>query len=78
MTYALMGNLLSHLLMIIGGVYCVLFFGGFVAPKHRSEAQREKFEAYKEKRGKFLVFTGSLLILLGGVQMLNSLGFFNF
>lgn len=74
---ALMINLLSNLLMIVGGVCCILYFGGFVVPKHRSEAQRQKFEDYKKRRGKFVVFTGSLLVLLGGIRMLFLLGFFS-
>jgi hypothetical protein len=72
----LMINLLSNLLMIVGGVCCILYFGGFIVPKHRSEAQREKFEDYKKRRGKLVIFTGGLLILLGGFKMLFLLGLF--
>jgi len=70
MSNALMVSLLSNVLIIVGGIYCILYFGGFVVPKHRNEELREKFEDYKKRRGKFLVFTGSLLVLLGGVKML--------
>lgn len=77
-SYALIGDLLSNFLMIIGGAYCILLFGGYMKPKHRDEAQRQKFEVYKEKWGSFMVFTGCLLILLGTIQILFSLGFFDF
>jgi hypothetical protein len=69
----LMVTLLSNGLMIIGGVYCILYFGGYIVPKHRNEGERAKFEDYKKRRGKFLVFTGCLLVLLGSVQLLFSL-----
>lgn len=77
-SYALIGNLFSNILMILIGIYSILLFGGFISPKHKNEVQQQRFEEYKQKWGTFILFTGGMLILLGLIQALFTLGFFNY
>jgi len=63
-----MGNLfglIGDLIPVIGGVALTLFSGGYVKPKHTSEANKEKYEAMIKKRKSFFVPLGYLAVIIG-------------
>lgn len=76
-SYALIGNVLYNLILILTGGYLLLLFNGIINPKFKTEEAQQKFEEYKEKRGTFVLLTAFMLTLLGLIQLLSALGFLN-
>lgn len=76
-SFALVGNILYNLLLILTGGYLLLLFNGILNPKFKTPEAQQKFEDYKEKRGTFVLLTAFMLTLLGCIQLLSALGFLN-
>ena len=63
-----MGNLfglIGDLIPIIAGVALILFYGGYVKPEHKTEKNKETYEAMIKKRKSFFVPLGYLAVVIG-------------
>ncbi|MDO6739396.1 hypothetical protein [Wenyingzhuangia sp. 2_MG-2023] len=58
-------GIIGELIPIIGGVYCVLYYGGYKTPKAKNDESLKKFNEQKEKHGKKFTILGYLLIAYG-------------
>jgi len=46
------GSYIDVLIPLLGGIYCILYFGKYITPKFKNEEQEEKYKFYIEKNGK--------------------------
>ncbi len=58
-------GILGELIPLLGGIYIVVYFGGYRTPKYKNEAQKESFEKLRSKHGKKVFYLGIFLILYG-------------
>ncbi len=61
----------GEILAIIIGLYCLLYFGGFISPKAEDDSKLEQFNKLKNKHGKKIMALGLVLILYGIINIIR-------
>lgn len=57
-------GILGELLVLTGGIVCILVFGKLYKPNYKNEASKTRLEGLINKRGPLLVGLGVILVLL--------------
>lgn len=64
---------IGELIPILGGIYCILYFGGYKTPKTKNNEKLEKFENMRARHGKKITIIGVFLVLFGAFNLLKYL-----
>lgn len=71
-----MGNvlgLIGELIPMAGGIYLILYFGGYKTPNIKNEKELKKFNLRKENHGKKIIVLGAFLIIFSIYNITRSL-----